>query len=61
MRYKNTDAVPIKENRSCLNCGNCVYVGDSGYLCDCRQEIVIEYFSPTCEFMCCNGKDWVEE
>lgn len=57
MIYKNTDAVPIKG----LDCGNCVYVVDGGYLCDCRQEIVIDGFSPTSEFLCCNGKEWVKE
>ena len=61
MRYKNTDAVPIKEFHNCIDCSSCIYVGDGGYLCDCHQEIVIEDFAPTCEFMCCKGKDWVKE
>lgn len=47
--------------KNCLDCANCVYVGDGGYLCDCRQEIVIEDFAPTGEFLCCKGKDWVKE
>lgn len=50
------------EMKNCLDCANCVYVGDGGYLCDCRQEIVIEDFvAPTGEFLCCEGKDWVKE
>lgn len=39
---------------SCLECGNCTYIGGGDYICDEIHEIVIEGFGqPTMYWMLC--------
>lgn len=39
-------------------CANCIYVGDGGFLCDEAMEIVVEDWTPTEYYLCCEkGKD----
>lgn len=47
----------MKDIESCLECENCIYVGEGAYLCDEIQEIVIEDFGqPTINWMLCRRK-----
>jgi len=46
-----------KQPKICHECENAIYVGEGGYLCDLRAEIVIEDWEPTDSFMCCKQKE----
>lgn len=50
------------ENKNCLLCEHCQYIGDGAYFCDEHNEIVLEDFvEPTDSYMQCGGKDFVNE
>lgn len=43
-----------KHTESCLECENCIYIGEGDYICDELHEIVIEDFGqPTVNRMLC--------
>lgn len=50
---------PSKKNLQCEHCDECEYVGEGGYLCTAHNEIVIEDWEPTDEYMHCDGADYI--
>lgn len=50
-----------KTPKICNTCDNCVYICEGDFICDEHQVLVMEDFTPTDEFCCCNGCDWVEQ
>ena len=51
-----------KRNVTCEQCENCIYVGNGNMYCDECENFAYVYdeFSPTEEYMWCNGKKFIE-
>lgn len=46
----------------CFNCNHCVYYGEGDSYCDYDVPIfVLDDWSPSNDFMWCNGKHWEEQ
>lgn len=43
----------------CYNCEHCIYIGEGDYICDENNEIVIEDWMPTDDYVWCNGKSFI--
>lgn len=52
-----------KKDISCFDCVHSVYVGEGGFVCtECGEpKIVIEDFSPSEDFVACEGKKFIED
>lgn len=51
-----------KTPKICNTCVNCVYIGEGDFICDVNEPIlVLEDFTPTEDFMSCNGVDYESE
>lgn len=49
---------PLTKQVRCDNCTHCVYVGEGGYLCDVKNEIVIDDWIPTENYYTCKGVEF---
>ena len=46
-----------QKEKSCLNCEECIYIGDGDYICSVDYEhIVIADYEPTEKFNYCKGR-----
>ena len=56
-KKKNTKCPKI-----CNTCVNCVYIGEGDFICDIAEPVlVMEDFTPTDEFMLCQGSEYESE
>lgn len=53
------------ENKICINCDNCIYIGDGDYICDSMYDtekntpiLIMEEHTPNDNYWCCNGTEW---
>ena len=47
------------ENKICINCDHCVYIGEGDYICNVDEPIlVMEEFCPNDDYWCCGGADF---
>ena len=47
----------IKEG-DCFNCSHCQYHSEGDSYCDINFEFVLDDWSPSDDFMWCDGKQW---
>ena len=48
------------KDNSCLNCEECIYIGEGDYICGADYEhIVIADFEPTNDFNYCEGRRFI--
>lgn len=48
------------KNKVCMNCENCIPIGEGDHICDEHMVMVLEDYFPTEDFLYCGGKDWNE-
>lgn len=59
MRRKNGKR---EEQSNCFKCALCLYIGETDFLCEAENKIVLTDFNePTEEFYCCKGKEFVQD
>ena len=52
----------LEDYPCCLNCDNCIYIGEGDSICDVDDPIlVLSDWEPTDSYFCCNGCDWVSK
>ena len=44
--------------KCCLNCANCIPIGEGDHLCDELMELVLEDYTPTDKFYGCGGSSY---
>lgn len=54
MSKNNNEAIA-----SCENCENCEYIGGGDHVCLQHQKLVLDDWSCTDDYLCCNGEDFV--
>lgn len=53
---KGGEEKEMKRINTCLECDNCIYIGEGDYICDDLHEIVIDDFGhPTANWMACKA------
>lgn len=49
----------MDDTKICLNCANCIYIGEGCSICDVDEPVVVlEDFTPTENYWKCAGCDW---
>ncbi len=51
------------EDKTCVNCEHCIYIGEGYYICDASDEpiLIMEEHAPNENYWHCAGTDWEEE
>lgn len=59
-KKKKKDELPTV---CCMNCENCIYIGEGDSICDAMDEPVLVFadWEPTDDYFCCCGSDWEEQ
>ena len=54
-RRKNGVRQGVNKQRDCdpSKCDNCQYIGEGGFICDIKNVIVVESWTPTDNYLCC--------
>ena len=50
----------MEDVKICVNCDNCIYVGEGTFICDAQDGpvVVMEDFEPADDYFICGGADW---
>ena len=46
------------EPKCCMNCANCIPIGEGDHLCDSLMTMVLEDYTPTDEYYGCGGSEY---
>lgn len=49
-----------KKPRGCESCSHCIPIGEGDHLCDEFNEIVLDEYCPSENYLMCNGRCWEE-
>ena len=48
------------DNKTCTNCANAIALPEGGVTCDVNNELVMDDYLPTSEYLWCFGEEFKE-